>query len=432
MEYFLLSLGFGFLSLLTPCVFPLIPMTVSYFTKKQETENFNVWKEASIFVLGIVITFTLVGLLVASVFGASGINNLATNPYLNLFVALLFILFAFNLMGAFEIIIPSSILTSLTNAQTGSGILSTLLMSFTFTLTTFTCTMPFIGSVLVSASRGEWFYPLIGMLGYSIAFSLPFFLLAVSPSLLKKLPRSGNWMLSFKIVLGMLELAAALKFISNADLVLQTQLLPREFFLIIWASIFFAISLYLFGVYRFSHESASAEGKHPVRILLAILFLSFALNFTFSTNGRRLGEFEAFLPPYSSEGAITSKAETEELVWFDNLEKAKEKALIQNRRIFIDFTGYTCTNCRWMEQNIFVIPEVKTLLNKFVLVRLYTDGDEKVHEDNQKYQEDKFGTIALPLYAGLNTEDKILGQFMGMTRDKNEFSKFLESLLKAE
>ena len=375
-SYLSLSFSFGLLSLLTPCVFPLIPITVSYFTKRQEAEHAKPVFDALLYSLGIILSFSIAGFLIALLFGASGLNRLASNPYMNLIIAVVFILFAFNLFGMFEILVSSSLLTKLSNFQSKNNLLSIWVMSFTFTLTTFTCTMPFIGTVLVSASKGEWFYPILGMLGYSFAFSIPFFLLALFPSVIKKLPRSGNWMVSFKIILGFLELAAALKFISNADLVFGWKILSREFFLVIWAS---------------------------------------------------LGELDAYLPPPSNQMSHTKLVE--ELVWLDSLELAKAESNKSGKKIFVDFTGYTCTNCRWMEQNIFPEPEVKELLSRYILVRLYTDGEEKVHEDNQKYEEDKFGTIALPLYVGMDANERVLNQFLGMTRDKEEFKKFLKGML---
>ena len=425
-SYLSLSFSFGLLSLLTPCVFPLIPITVSYFTKRQEAEHAKPVFDALLYSLGIILSFSIAGFLIALLFGASGLNRLASNPYMNLIIAVVFILFAFNLFGMFEILVSSSLLTKLSNFQSKNNLLSIWVMSFTFTLTTFTCTMPFIGTVLVSASKGEWFYPILGMLGYSFAFSIPFFLLALFPSVIKKLPRSGNWMVSFKIILGFLELAAALKFISNADLVFGWKILSREFFLVIWASLFIGAALYLFGFFYFSHEKKE-EGKSALRIFAAIFFLSVSLNFLTATNGRSLGELDAYLPPPSNQMSHTKLVE--ELVWMDNLELAKAESNKSGKKIFVDFTGYTCTNCRWMEQNIFPEPEVKELLSRYILVRLYTDGEEKVHEDNQKYEEDKFGTIALPLYVGMDANERVLNQFLGMTRDKEEFKKFLKGML---
>ncbi len=422
-SYLTLAFSFGLLSLITPCVFPLIPITVSYFTKRHESESAKPVLDAFLYSLGIVISFSVVGLLIALIFGASGVNRLATNPYMNLLIAVVFILFAFNLFGMFEIMVSSNVLTRLSNFHSKSNLLSIWMMSFTFTLTTFTCTMPFIGTVLVSASKGDWSYPIIGMLGYSLAFSIPFFLLALFPSAIKKLPRSGSWMVSFKIILGFLELAAALKFISNADLVFGWGVLSREFFLAIWASLFIAASLYLFGVFYFSHEKRD-ETKSALRICFAIFFLAIALNFLTATNGRSLGELDAYLPPssLSSQSILKEK----ELIWVDNLADAKRESLMTGKKIFLDFTGYTCTNCRWMEQNIFPDSEVKELLSRFVLVKLYTDGDEKVHEENQLYEEQKFGTIALPLYIVMDAGENVLGQFMGMTRNIAEYKKFLK------
>ena len=277
-SYLSLSFSFGLLSLLTPCVFPLIPITVSYFTKRQESEKAKPVLDALLYSLGIILSFTVVGFLMAALFGASGINRLASNPYVNLMIAVIFILFAFNLFGMFEILVSGNLLTKLSNFQSNNNLLSIWVMSFTFTLTTFTCTMPFIGTVLVSASKGDWFYPILGMLGYSFAFSIPFFLLALFPSAIKKLPRSGNWMVSFKIILGFLELAAALKFISNADLVWKWNILTREFFLVIWASLFITIALYLFGVFYFTHEKKRKQNRDS-EFFLQFYFLRLDLIF---------------------------------------------------------------------------------------------------------------------------------------------------------
>lgn len=427
-SYLYLSFSFGLLSLLTPCVFPLIPITVSYFTKRHELSNSKPFWDALLYSIGIIFSFSILGFIIALIFGASGLNRLAANPYMNLFIAVVFIIFAFNLFGMFEIVVPGSFLTRISNFHSENNLLSIWIMSFTFTLTTFTCTMPFIGTVLVSASKGEWFFPILGMLGYSFAFSIPFFLLALFPSGIRKLPKSGSWMVSFKIILGFLELAAAIKFISNADLVFGWKILSREFFLSIWGAIFIATSLYLFGFYNFAHEKKE-DGKSAFRIASAIIFLALAFNFLTATNGRSLGELDAYLPPPTTE-LKDGTSKSEELVWLDSLEVAKKEANKSDKKIFIDFTGYTCTNCRWMEQNIFPEADVKELLSKYILVRLYTDGEEKVHEENQKFEEDNFGTIALPLYVGMNSDGKVIDQFLGMTRDKEEYKRFLEKMLK--
>ena len=422
-SFFNLSLGFGFLSLLTPCVFPLIPLTISYFSKKQKSVF-----ESLLFTLGIILSFSLLGLLVSLFFGASGLNKLSTNPFLNLFLFFLFSFFAFNLMGVYEIYIPGSLLTKLNSVQSKSQSYQTILMSFIFTLTTFTCTMPFLGTLLVSASKGDWFYPSIGMFGFSLSFSVPFLFLSLFPKLLGTLPKSGSWLNSFKIVLGFLELAFGLKFLSNADLIWGFNIISKELFLSVWISILIAICFYLLGLYHFPHEKENSKEKSIYRILIFIFFLSFVFYFLSGLFGKNLGEWEAFFPPISSTKEI-QKNEKKELIWFDSLDKAKELSKIQNKPIFIDFTGFSCTNCRWMEQNIFTLEEIQELFKEFILVKLYTDGDELVHEKNLQYEETKFGTIALPLYAGINSEEKILGQFLGMTRDREEYKKFLQKLL---
>ncbi|HNJ00085.1 MAG TPA: cytochrome c biogenesis protein CcdA, partial [Leptospiraceae bacterium] len=204
-SYFILSAGFGFLALITPCVFPLIPITVSYFLKRSENENRTAFADSFIYGFGIVFFFTVIGLLISVFFGAAKVNRLAADPYLNLLIGTAFIAFALNLWGAYEIQLPASLTFFLSRDRGNSGFIPIIFMSLTFSLTTFTCTMPFLGTVLVSASKGNWLYPLIGMLGYSLAFALPFFLLSLFPSFLKKLPRSGNWLIEAKAVLGFLE-----------------------------------------------------------------------------------------------------------------------------------------------------------------------------------------------------------------------------------
>ncbi|MDX1959539.1 MAG: cytochrome c biogenesis protein CcdA [Leptospiraceae bacterium] len=423
-NYFLLSLGFGGLSLLTPCVFPLIPITISFFLKSKEGSS--PIRDSILFTVGIILTFTFLGLLTSIFFGAGKLNQLASSPYLNLAIGILFLLFTFNLWGLYEIQLPSSILFFLSKDRDKTSVLGIFFVSLTFTLTTFTCTMPFLGTVLVSAAKGEWFFPLVGMFGYSLSFSIPFFFLALFPTAIQKLPKSGNWMVSFKIVLGFLELAAALKFFSNIDLVWNLGILTRSTTLLILAAIFTGLGLYLFGLYSFQHEVKKEEGKHPFRVLLSIAAFVFSYLFFYSADGKPLGELDAFLPPNEYP---SSKTVNKEIVWIDNMEQARLESIKLKKPIFIDFTGYTCTNCRWMEQNIFPLPEVKELFQKFVLVKIYTDGDGEVYDKNQKYQEDKFKTIALPLYAGLSSNDSILGSLEGMTRDKSDFVNFLQKLL---
>lgn len=424
LSYFGLAFGLGFVSLLTPCVFPLIPITVSYFLKRQENEQQNSTLDALIYSLSIVFSFSLVGLLIALLFGASGLNKLASHPILNFLIGILFILFALNLMGFYEIQIPSFLLLALGKEHSSSGILPTVFMGITFTLTTFTCTMPFLGTVLISAASGDWFYPFVGMIGYGLAFAFPFFFLALFPSFLSKLPRSGTWMVSFKIVMGFLEILASLKFFSNVDLVWNLGLLSKEVFIILSCLLLIALVFYLFGFYKFPHESKKIVSKMGIisgtAFLLFALYLFFAPIFNFP-----LGELNAYLPP-SGYGKITFYENKDELKWKYKLEEAKQEAIRLGKPIFVDFTGFTCVNCRWMEENIFTKKEVQSSLSRYVLVQLYTDGDGTEYEQNQAYQEKAFGTIGIPLYVILNPQGEFIAKLEGMTRNVNEFLNFLD------
>ncbi|NUQ81287.1 MAG: thioredoxin family protein [Bacteroidetes bacterium] len=428
--FLLLAMSVGALTLLTPCVFPMIPITVSYFTKRQEGGGVHPVRDAFFFMVGIVLTFTLLGMMLAILFGASGLNQFATNPWINLGVALLFVFFALNLFGLFEIGLPSSWQTRLTSSSSGGGFTGLILMALTFTVTSFTCTMPFVGTILVSAAQGDWFFPAVGMMAFSLVFSIPFFLLAIFPSWIAKLPRSGNWMLSVKVLMGFLELAAAVKFFSNADLVWQAEWLTRDRFLAVWAAIMLISGLYVLGVFRMAHESLTGDGLHPVRVLIALFFFYFFVDFSAGIFGKPLGELDAFLPPrdYGQQaGWINSRSgNPSQEVWYENLESGLAEARRQGKPVFIDFTGYTCTNCRWMEQNIFTRPEIAEEFKNFVLIKLYTDGEGATYEANQTYQETTFGTVALPLYAVMTPDQTILGRFEGMTRNPQEFKEFLE------
>ncbi|HNF26540.1 MAG TPA: cytochrome c biogenesis protein CcdA [Leptospiraceae bacterium] len=428
-SYFILSAGFGFLALITPCVFPLIPITVSYFLKRSENENRTAFADSFIYGFGIVFFFTVIGLLISVFFGAAKVNRLAADPYLNLLIGTAFIAFALNLWGAYEIQLPASLTFFLSRDRGNSGFIPIIFMSLTFSLTTFTCTMPFLGTVLVSASKGNWLYPLIGMLGYSLAFALPFFLLSLFPSFLKKLPRSGNWLIEAKAVLGFLELGASVKFFSNADLVWNLNLLSRDRVLIFLFSVFIVLSLYLFGVFRFSNESEKSDRRlSPFRILFSIFSIYAAFFFYSGMNGKGLGEWDAFLPPPETVKVSQPNLKSDEPVWLSSREAAFREAEKKGKTVFIDFTGYSCTNCRWMEQNVFTLPEVKSLFSEFVLLRLYTDGDGPENDSNQEYQEKTFGTIALPLYVGLTKDGKVIESLAGMTREKNDFIVFLKKI----
>jgi thiol:disulfide interchange protein DsbD len=418
----------GAISLATPCVFPMIPITVSYFTKNAEKRKGSGISHALVYCGGIIFTFTGLGLGLAALLGATGINQFAANPWVNLLIAAVFLGFALNLFGMYQIGIPSGVLTRLSGASQGRGYASALLMGLTFTLTSFTCTVPFVGTVLVATSQGDWLWPAFGMLGFSLVFSAPFFALALVPQLLKSMPKSGGWLNSVKVTMGFLEVAAAMKFISNVDLVWNWRFFTREVVLAIWIAIAVLAAVYLLGKFRLPHDSPS-ESIGVVRMVWAMLFLSLGFYLFTGLLGGSLGELDAFLPPRTAGELMLTGAGGygQELTWNTSLATALASAKQQGKPIFIDFTGYTCTNCRWMESNIFPLPAVRAELEKYVRLQLYTDGEGKQYEDNQNYQKEEFGTVALPLYAILDRDGKKIATFPGMTRKPDEFLRFLRT-----
>lgn len=427
-----LAATLGALSLLTPCVFPMIPITVSYFTNHSSGSRARSVRLATVYSLGIVATFTLLGMLLAIFVGAAGINVFAANPWVNILIAGIFLFFAFNLFGAYEITIPSSILSkldSLTRSQEGegSGVIGALLMGLTFTLTSFTCTSPFVGTILVSASQGDWQRPLVGMLAFSTVFALPFFILALVPQWASSLPRAGGWMNSVKVAMGFLEVAAAMKFISNVDLVWKWGIFTRDVVLAVWIAIGIILAFYLLGKFQLSHDS-KPERIGAFRLASAIVSLSISFYLITGLFGAKLGELEAFLPPdLNKASAQTLRGNGDGLKWIkDDYEGALAKAKAENKLVFVDFTGYTCTNCRWMEANIFPKPEVEAEFRKMVLVSLYTDGDGEIYERQQQLEQEKFGTVALPFYAILDGDGKTIATFPGLTRNVQEFVDFLK------
>lgn len=434
--FFWLAVSLGALSLLTPCVFPMIPITVSYFTNHSSGSRSKAVRLATIYSLGIIATFTLLGMLLAIFVGAAGINLFAANPWINLLITGIFLFFAFNLFGAYEITIPSGILTkldSLTRSSEGegSGIVGALLMGLTFTLTSFTCTSPFVGTILVSASQGDWQRPLVGMLAFSTVFALPFFVLALVPQWASQLPRAGGWMNSIKVAMGFLEVAAAMKFISNVDLVWKWGIFTRDVVLAVWIAIAIILAVYLLGKFQLSHDS-KPERIGALRLTSAIVSLAVAFYLITGLFGAKLGELEAFLPPdlNTSSSKFFGGGE-EKLKWIkDDYEGALAKGKAENKPVFVDFTGYTCTNCRWMEANVFSKREVEDELKNFVLVQLYTDGDGEIYERQQRMEQEMFGTVALPFYAVVDGDGRTKATFPGLTRNVPEFVDFLRKAQK--
>ena len=428
-----LAVVMGGLSLLTPCVFPMIPMTVSYFVNHSSTSRRSAVNTALLYGLGIILTFTALGLLLAIIFGAGGVNKLAANPWVNLLITAIFLGFAFSLFGAYFIQVPPALtnrLDSLTRSKEGSRVVGALLMGSTFTLTSFTCTAPFVGTLLVMTTQGNWQWPLAGMLAFSTVFAIPFFFLALAPQVLSQLPKSGGWMISVKVFVGFLEVAAAMKFLSNADLVWRWGIFTRQVVLAIWVGIGILTILYVLGHLRIAHEEATGR-VGAGRLIVTIVVLAATIWLVPGLFGRQLGEFEAFLPPdttSSSSGAIEGPQPNPdaEVHWVINdYEGALAKAKRENMPVFIDFTGYTCTNCRWMEANMFSKPKVSRELKRYVCVRLYTDGDGEIFQRQQNLQQEKFGTVALPFYAILSPDGSVSDMFPGLTKSESEFIAFL-------
>ncbi|MDP6907640.1 MAG: cytochrome c biogenesis protein CcdA [Candidatus Marinimicrobia bacterium] len=414
-SFLLLALSMGFLALLTPCVFPMIPITISFFLKRGEDKNTSPVKGALVYMLGIVMTFTLLGMLLAIFLGASGATQLASNPYVNLFIAFLFIYFAFSLFGFYEIELPQSLKRFSLQRENSEGYAGILFMALTFTLTSFTCTVAFMGLILVAASQGQWFWPIIGMLIFSLAFASPFFFLALFPHYLTKMPQSGGWLNSVKVTMGFLEIAAAFKFISNTDLVWEWDIFTYEVVLTCWAIIMALCAVYILGYIRFKNDSRVAFSYQ--RGLLSILFLSLSFyllsgNFGYNINGT----IESYLPPKKMKSNLN---------WIHSLDNAFIIANEEDKKIFIDFTGVTCTNCRWMETNVFAEQSVENLMSQFILVSLYTDAGDNYLE-KRDYQISRFKTAALPYYVILDKNDLVIDEFPGMTRDIEQFKTFLE------
>jgi thiol:disulfide interchange protein DsbD len=420
-----LAITLGALSLLTPCVFPMVPITVSYFTNHAAHSRVGAVKNAIIYSSGIILTFTALGMLLALLAGAAGINQFAANPWINLLITSIFIGFAMSLFGAYEIQVPSSVLTRLDKLSGGGQAVGTLLMGLTFTLTSFTCTAPFVGTLLVLAAQGEWKWPLIGMLAFSTVFALPFFFLSLMPQLMSQMPKAGGWLNSVKVVMGFLEIAAAMKFLSNADLVWGWGIFTREVVLATWVAVAVLLTIYLLGKFRMLNDSP-IERIGAVRVMSAIVCLAVGFYLLTGLFGRRLGELESFLPP-ATEGSIASGTATGELAWITNdYEGALTQARRENKLVLIDFTGYTCTNCRWMEANMFPKDEVRRVMEQFVRVRLYTDGEGEIYERHQRLEQEKFGTVALPYYALVDADGNAVASFPGLTRNTEEFLAFLK------
>ncbi len=419
-----LAAATGALSLLTPCVFPMIPVTIAYFNQRSAQDESRALTHALLFAAGIIVTFTALGLGLAVLVGAAGLARFAAEPWVNITIGIFFLAFALSLLGAYDLPLPFSnrFLNRVdASARKRSGkAVGSVLMGFAFTLASFTCTAPFVGPLLVSAARGDWQQPLLGMAVFSTVFATPFFLLALMPHWTASLPRAGGWLKDVKVVVGLFEIAAALKFFSNADLVWGTGLISREGTLIAWTAIALAAAVYL--AWR------AIPRRVSVRLFAPLAATGVALWLGGGVRGTSMGELEAFLPPSDIGAFATGDGKTLPLEWIVNdHQQALDTAANSGQLVFIDFTGYTCTNCRWMEANMFKRPQIREALSRFVLSRMFTDGDGEIYENQQKFQEDRFGTVALPLYVIVDSKGRTVRTFSGLTRSPGEFLAFLRS-----
>ena len=387
---FFISFLSGFAALLTPCVFPMIPMTVSFFTKQSKTKAKGI-TNAIIYGLSIIVIYVALGVGVSSIFGADALNNMATNVYFNIGFFLLLIIFGASFLGAFDIELPASWTNKSVEAEAKGGLLGIFFMAFTLALVSFSCTGPIVGTLLVEAATGGYMGPIIGMLGFSLAIALPFALFAAFPGWLNSLPQSGGWLNSVKVTLGFLEIALAFKFLSNADLVMQTHWLERELFLAIWIMIFGLLTMYLLGFLKFAHDS---DLKHisVSRLSIAILTGTLTVYMIPGLWGAPLKIINAFPPPvqYSESpfGVGNSNGETsftpheeqgqhlgpQGIMVFHDYKEGMDYAKEVNKAVVIDFTGWACVNCRKMEEQVWSNPNVKSMLaNDVVLISLYVD-----------------------------------------------------------
>jgi thiol:disulfide interchange protein len=422
--FILVAFGFGLAAIFTPCVFPMIPITVSYFLNKPAGGRGRSLGDALLFSSGIVVLFSALGLAATAILGPFGVVQLGSNVWVNGFVALVFLVFGVSLLGAFEITIPSGVLTRLNRASQGGGVLGTLLMGLTFSLSAFACVGPFVGTLLAASVSGGGSRPFAGMLAFAVGLATPFFFLALFPSYLKRLPKSGGWLERVKVVMGFLVLAAMFKYLSDVDRVMQWNLLTRERFLAAWIVLFALAGLYLLGLLRLrggGHDDAAG----PFRLLLGAAFVAFSLSLVPGMFGARLGELDAYVPPPSS---ASLSAPGESLHWMKNqYHEALVTAREQGKRVFVSFSGYACTNCHWMQANMFTRPEIAAAMKDYVLVELYTDGTDAASAGNQALEQAKFSTVAIPYYAILDPDEKVVASFPGLTRDPAEFLRFLRS-----
>lgn len=459
--FMILAFLAGLAALLTPCVFPMIPMTVSFFTGRANSKATGI-RNAFIYGFSIIAIYTIAGTAVAAIQGPEFANWLATHWLPNLFFFGIFIFFALAFLGMFEITLPSGLVNKVDEKAEKGGLIGVFFMAFTLVLVSFSCTGPIVGSILISSAGGELIKPVLGMFSFSLAFAIPFTLFAIFPEWMNRLPKSGGWLNSVKVVLGFLELALAFKFLSIADLVYHWGILDRDIFLVIWIVIFAALGLYLLGKIRLPHDSQMDHIGVP-RLLLSLLTFMFVLYMIPGLWGAPLKYLSGYLPPLTTQqfkisGNTSTSDEPRAQVKYGDLleipfgiqgyfdyEEALAAAKVQGKPLLIDFTGHGCVNCRKMEENVWSDPQVLARLkNDFVMVALYiderlelpesewytSDYDEKVKKtlgkQNADFQITRFNNNAQPYYVILDHQENLLAAPKGYNTDIQEFVEFLD------
>jgi thiol:disulfide interchange protein DsbD len=458
----------GLVALITPCMFPMIPMTVTFFTKQSKTRREGIFK-ALVYGSSIVLIYVSFGLIFTAAMGPLGLNDLSTNIWMNLIFFSIFVLFAFSFLGAFEIQLPNSWVNKMDKQADRGGYIGIFFMAFTLGLVSFSCTGPIIGTLLVEASTsGSYLTPAIGMTGFSLALAIPFTIFAIFPGWLNSLPQSGGWLNSVKVVLGLAELALALKFLSSVDLAYHWDLLTREWFVAIWFVLFFIMGIYLLGKLRFSHDSPLEKLSVP-RFMFALIALTFSVYLFTGMFGAPLTLIDGIAPPrthsednfrWVNGGLETGLANDSisaqfaadmhpvgdgSILVFHDLDKGTEYAKKKNLPILLDFTGYACQNCRKTESTVWTNDEIRPLLQKqFVIVSLYVDDRTPLPANEVRVSKlsgtiktvgnkwadlemQKYGSFQQPLYVVIDHEGKDLTEAIGYTPDIKAYKKFLES-----
>jgi thiol:disulfide interchange protein len=460
---FILAFLGGFAALLTPCVFPMIPMTVSFFTKQSKTKAAGI-KNAFIYGISIIVIYVGLGMIITALFGIDSLNALSTKVWFNVIFFVILIVFAASFLGAFEIVLPNSFLNKIDRQADRGGIIGIFFMALALAVVSFSCTGPIVGSLLGESARQGGIGPIVGMLGFSSAIALPFMLFAMFPGWMNSLPKSGGWLNTVKVSLGFLELAFAFKFLSNADLVLQTHLLEREVFLAIWIAVFGAWALYLFGKLILPHDSPMTHISVG-RLFVALFVTTFTIYLIPGLWGAPLKILSGFTPPMtysespygvgyqntvssgvSSESALPENAHIGPLgiTAFHDYEEGLAYAKKVNKPVLLDFTGHACANCRKMEENVWSDAEIlKILKNEIVLISLYGDDQRELPKEEQfvsksgsevttigkkwrEYQIERYNINAQPYYVVLDTEGKDISKPVGYTPNVEEYKTWLQ------